>query len=113
MKRLILALACVLACLPAQAKVHTMQVTIGAAATPVIAANANLYCKWVVFQNNNASDTMRIGDSNTSSSQGIKLVAGASFYQGAVSAGAGTNLNGWYVQGTQNDVIDIVYDDGQ
>lgn len=110
MKKLILVLLLAFGSLAAEAKVVTLQVTIGAAKTAI--TTGDIHCKWVLFQNN-ASNTMRVGDTNVSATQGVKLVAGSSLFIPAISAGAQTNLNGWFVQGTQNDVIDVIYDDGQ
>lgn len=110
MKRFSLFLALALLPFTAQAKVHTLQVTIGASATQIV--SGDVYFKWVVFQNNSA-DNQRIGDANVSSTQGTLLVPGSSFYTAAPSSPGSGNLNGWYVSGTQNDKIDITYDDGQ
>lgn len=106
---------CLLVALELWAKPYTLNVTIGASATPVI-ANGNVYCKAVVFQNNTASDTEWIGDANVSSSgngQGIKLTAGASYYEGPWPSPSTVNLAGWYVAGTQNDVLNVTCDNGQ
>lgn len=103
---------CVGLALPAHAAIHTLQVTIGSGTTQMLPAG-EIYCRWIVFQNNTASDAMRIGDSNTTSSRGIKLAAGASFFAPPSGQGANERLSTWYVQGTQNDVIDVIYDDGQ
>lgn len=91
--------------------VRTLQVTIGASLTQVLPAG-EIVAKWVLFQNN-ATHTMRLGDSNTSSSRGIQLVAGASANPPGSAPVSITKLSGWYVSGTQNDVLDVIYDDGQ
>lgn len=110
MKKLLIAAILAFSGLCAHAKVVTMQVTIGAGVTSILPAG-NITCRWIVFQNN-AANTMRIGDSSITSSRGVKLLAGGSFYQG-YSGPAAFSLSGWYVQGTQNDVIDVIYEDGQ
>lgn len=114
MKKLFLALA-LIACLPGHAAVVTLQVTIGAANTKVIAVGAHQNCRWIVIQNN-AAHTIRIGDTNITSSRGILLASGSpggSFYIGPDESGSSRDLGGWYINGTQNDVVDIIYDDGQ
>lgn len=92
--------------------IQTLQVTIGAAPTRLIVVGASVACKWFTFQNN-AAHTMRLGDSNVSSSRGLALNAQGSFYTQSGSAPGSSNLASWFVQGTQNDVLDIIYDDGQ
>lgn len=87
--------------------VKTLQVTIGAATTQVSATS--IQAKQVLFQNN-AANAMRVGDSNTSSSRGAKLLPNSvgTLNAGFLAMGA-TDLSQWYVNGTQNDVLDIVY----
>lgn len=109
MKKLLLILA--ICTLSAQAKVRTLQVTLTASATPVI-ASGDVYFKWVVFQNN-ATHTIHIGDSLVSATRGIQLLAAGSYTQQPFSPPITGNLNGWFIFGTSGDVIDIVYDDGQ
>ena len=85
--------------------VLTLQVTIGAGVTRV--SSVPIYCKWVSFQNN-AAHAMHIGDGSISSSRGNQLLAGGGFFTPPLSiAGSATNLADWFVQGTQNDVLDI------
>lgn len=110
-KKFILAIALAIISSHAWAKVVTLQVTIGAGVTPVI-SSGNISCQWVAFQNNGATNAMRIGDASISSTRGIKLLAGGAFYQSPPTP-KNFNLAGWYVQGTQGDVIDIIYEDGQ
>lgn len=93
----------------ADAKVTSIQVTIGASATQV---SAILYCRWVVFQNN-ASHNIRIGDSTVTSSKGILLASGTpggSFTLQPDPQPEIINLSQWYVSGTQNDVVDVTCD---
>lgn len=111
MKKIIIAIALAIISNHAWAKVVTMQVTIGAGVTPIL-TSGNISCQWVAFQNNGATNAMRLGDANISATRGIKLLAGGAFYQ-APSTPRALNLQGWYVQGTQGDVIDIIYEDGQ
>lgn len=109
--KLIPVLLLLVVCSQAFATVRTLQVTLGSGATQITVGN--ITCKWVVFQNN-ASHSMRIGDSNVTSSRGLLLTASGSFFAPpAAPQGFTTNLNGWYVIGTSSDVIDIIYDDGQ
>lgn len=102
----------------AQAAVITLQVTIGAANTKVISAGAHQNCRWIVIQNN-AAHVIRIGDTNITSSRGILLNAGSggnaggSFFVGPDQGGSSRDLGSWYINGTQNDVVDVIYDDGQ
>lgn len=90
--------------------VHTLQVTIGAGVTQISATSLPVH--QVMFQNN-AAHAMRIGDSLTTSSRGGQLASGSP--GGSLNAGTfqyqQTNLNQWFVAGTQNDVIDIVFID--
>lgn len=98
-----------LALVPSQAAVQTVQVTIGASATQV--STTKLYCRWVAFQNNTAADSMRLGDSAVTTSRGVKLLPSGSFFiPPKDTPGEITNLNNWYVAGVQNDVLDVLCD---
>lgn len=97
-----------LAILPASAAVQTIQVTIGAGATQV--STVTLNCRWVVFQNNTTANSMHIGDSTVTSTKGINLPAGSSFFVPPMPGSTAVNLTSWYVQGTAADVIDISCD---
>ena len=108
MKKLFLPLLLLCSLVPAQAAVQTIQVTIGASATQVSASSLN--CKWVVFQDNTAADSMRIGDANVSTTRGVKLVAGASFFIPTKPEPGAINLQNFYVAGTNGDVLDVVCD---
>lgn len=102
-----LALLCLLVPRMADAKVQTIQVTIGASATQV--STVNLYCRWVVFQNN-AAASMRLGDSTVSSTKGILLAGGSpggSFTTPKKNDPEAVNLANWWVAGTQNQVLDV------
>jgi len=96
-------------CLPhmANAAPNTIQVTIGASATPISATN--LYCRSFVVQNN-AAHTIRVGDSTTTTSKGTQVAAGASASWLPVPNSTAYNLSQWYIAGTQNDVIDVTCD---
>ena len=59
------------------AELETFQVTIGAATTQVSATTVN--CTWVSIQNN-ATHTIRVGDSTVTSSKGIQLFVNGSFF---------------------------------
>lgn len=88
--------------------VTTLKVTIGAGLTQI--TTSSIFAKWVQFQNN-AAHVMRVGDANTSSTQGISLSVGGGFFAPPLSAaGAMTELSQWYVSGTAADVLDVIYD---
>jgi len=94
--------------------IKNLQVTIGASVTPILAAG-NIRARSVTFQDNDAH-AMAVGGSDSSvgtgaTAKGVQLVAGGSYYQGWSGPGQ-TNLHFWYVAGTQNDVLTVVYDDG-
>ena len=60
----------------------------------------------VTFQNN-GSNVMRLGDSSVTSTKGIKLSPAGSFTNALSLEYSGT-LNDWYVNGTANDILDIL-----
>lgn len=89
-----------------------LQVTLGAAATPLASAATStlgLYCSALVIQNNSAS-VMRIGDSTVSATRGILLAAGtpggSSTFQ--IPLERGTLLEQWFVFGTAATVVDVL-----
>jgi len=90
--------------------VHTLQVTIGAATTQV--STSSIPVQQVIFQNNQ-THTMRIGDNLASSTRGGLLASGAP--GGSLNVGALTfnkcDLQQFWVAGTQNDVLDVIYID--
>lgn len=96
-------------CVPhiANAAPNTIQVTIGASATPISATN--LYCQSFVVQNN-AAHVIRVGDSTTSTTKGTQVTVGSSVSWLPTSPAAAYNLAQWYIAGTQNDVIDVTCD---
>jgi len=109
MRKLLLLAAMACLALTADAKITTFQVTIGAAATQV--STTFVPCRWLLIQDN-AANTIHIGGSLVSSTRGIKLLAGGSFFippTDQPSVGA-NNLATFWLAGTQNDVIDVVCD---
>jgi hypothetical protein len=87
--------------------ITTLQVTISGK-TRISATKQ--YARWITFQNN-AAAVMRVGDVNTSSSQGISIASGGSNFTpplGDVSSLS--DLSQWYVVGTDTQVLDVVYD---
>jgi hypothetical protein len=89
--------------------VHTLQVTIGASTTQV--STSSIPCKEIYIQNN-AAHTIRVGDVNTSSTRGALISSGSpggSITTGAFGMQAATDLNQWYINGTNADVIDVIY----
>lgn len=89
--------------------VQNFQVTLGAASTPIL-ANGDILAKWVIFQNN-AAHSMRLGATVTSS-KGLLLNSGGAFNAIPTAPVAFTKLKYWNVIGTQNDVLDVIYEDG-
>lgn len=99
---------------PAQAQntfvpgVHTLQVTVGASTTQFTSSDTP--CLQVIVQNN-AAHSMRVGDSATSSSRGAVLNLGPG--GGSMNLGPyqfrQLNLNQMYVNGTNGDVLDVLY----
>jgi hypothetical protein len=65
--------------------------------------------QWVTFQNN-ASHSMRIGDSSVSATKGVLLAAGTP--GGSLTIAPGhqytTGLDEFYVEGTAGDVLDVM-----
>lgn len=103
---------------PAFATVRTLQVTLTSSNTPILSPGSHLQTRWFTIQNN-ATHSIRIGDSAITTTRGILLnpsatsLAGGSFYVGPDQAGSARDLGGWFINGTSGDVIDIIYDDGQ
>lgn len=88
--------------------INNIQVTIGSGVTQVSTSSVSV--KQVTFQNN-AAHSIRVGGVKTTSSLGT-LVSGGS-PGGATTLGDGitysSDLREWYIAGTQNDVIDVMY----
>ena len=68
-----------------------------------------------IYMQNNGSNIMTVGDSAITTSRGILLLNGVSRTSpgdannaGAFTGGA-TDLNEWYVLGTQGDTLDVLY----
>jgi len=83
MKRFLIALLLAVS-VAANAQPKIIQVTVGASTTRL--STVLVSCRWIVIQNN-AANTMHIGDATASSTAGIKLLATGSFYQGPLPAG--------------------------
>lgn len=84
---------------------RTIQVTLGATATQV--TTGQIYSPFVIIQNN-ASHSIRVGDNTVTSSKGINVSA-----SGSITIQRSDNrilLKSYYIFGTQNDVIDILYE---
>lgn len=89
--------------------VHTLQVTIGASTTQV--STTSVPVKQLFIQNN-AAHTIRVGDSLVTSSRGALISSGSpggSITSGAFGIQAATDLNQWWINGTNGDVIDVIY----
>lgn len=90
--------------------IHTLQVTIGASTTQVATGNGP-YGRQVFFQNN-AAHTMRIGDIKTSATRGVLLASGSPGGSWTIGPSADRiDLSTFYVNGTQNDVLDVTWID--
>lgn len=102
---LLIASAILLASNPPSVK--SLQVTIGASTTQV--TTTNTFCKQIFLQNN-ATHTMRVGDSTTSSTKGVLLASGSPGGSITVTSSAaqstGIDLSDWWVNGTNGDVLD-------
>jgi hypothetical protein len=89
--------------------VHTLQVTIGASTTQV--STTSIPIKQLFIQNN-AAHTIRVGDSNTTSSRGALISSGSpggSITSGSFGIQQATDLQQWFINGTNGDVIDVIY----
>ena len=92
--------------------IKNLAVTIGATVTPFI-ASGSIRVNWMTFCNN-SSHAMAWGGPDTavgSPGVGQPLPIASTNYQGREYIGQ-TNLAYWYVAGTQNDVLNVTYDDG-
>lgn len=87
----------------------SFQVTIGASATQV--TTLDLKARQIIFQKTSAN-ACRVGDKLVSSTRGLSLVASGAAGS-MVSFGpfpdACLNLRDYWVQGTQNDIVDVMY----
>ena len=84
------------------------QITLGAGRTQLSALNIRF--AQLVIQNN-ASHSIRVGDNTVTSSTGILIspgTPGGSF--GSTLSIARGQLSQYYIIGTQNDVIDFLYE---
>lgn len=80
------------------------QVTVGAATT--VCSSTSIPARQVVISNN-GGHSIRVGDSTTSSTKGILIATATNYTLGQMDAYT-LNLNQLYINGTQNDVIDVV-----
>jgi hypothetical protein len=92
---------------------NLLQTTLGSAATqlaPPANATSQVLCRQVIIQNN-ATHTMRLGDSSVTSSKGIYLAVGPG--GGSFNTGPSTVYNSYlsdfWVVGTSGDTVDIFY----
>jgi hypothetical protein len=89
----------------------SLQVTIGAG-TNTQFTTSDIPVRQIIVQNN-AAHNARIGDVNTTTSRGALLASGSP--GGSINLGPfydnPENLKEWFVAGTQNDVIDIIFTD--
>ena len=87
-----------------------LQVTIGAAATQF--TTGDFPVRQLIVQNN-ATHSMRIGDYSVSATKGALLASGSP--GGSINMGpfydSPENLKEWWVAGTQNDLVDILFTD--
>lgn len=85
-----------------------LQVTLGTGATRLTSTVTPAFD--IQFQNN-ATHTMRVGDSTVTSSRGILLPAGpagGTLYLGPYRA-YNINIADFWAVGTQGDVLDVIY----
>lgn len=68
----------------------------------------NVYAQQLIFQNQSASNTMAIGDTTTTNSNGLQLGPSGSANFGAF-INYGTYLSDWWVVGTAGDVLFVLY----
>ena len=88
--------------------INNIQITIGAGVTQV--ATTSITVKQLSFQNNGGHN-IRVGGHMVTSSLGMLIATGTP--GGALTFGDGvtvsSNLREWYIAGTQNDVIEVMY----
>lgn len=87
---------------------HLLQVSITGTNTPQQLTTTNTKAYQIVFQNNDAHD-MRIGDSTVTSTKGIVLVAGGGAGNSETRVLQDTDLSDWWVNGTADEKLDILY----
>jgi len=94
------------------ASFHTAQITIGAGTNTQFSPGGTPFASEVSVQNN-AAHTIRVGDKNTSATQGALLASGAP--GGSVTFGPydypAIDLSTLFVAGTQGDVVDVIWVD--
>jgi hypothetical protein len=89
------------------------QITLGASATPLIAAGLPpKYASWLVVQDN-AGAALRMGGSTVSATSGVAISTGGGSVTGQFNFPRGCCLNNVYLAGTAGNVIDICYEDSE
>ena len=88
-----------------------LAVTIGAGATQF--SKASIRCNWATICNNSGHIMAWGGPDTAVGSPGVgqPLPISSTNYQSRAYIGQ-TNLAYWYVAGTQNEVLNVTYDDG-
>lgn len=98
---------------------QTIQVTLLATATPIVAPSATqtstqarIAFQVLTFQNNSAH-VCRVGDASVSATKGIALAAGSTTTQPPYTIAPhleyAADLSEFYIFGTAGDVIDVMY----
>ena len=90
--------------------VRLIQVTLGSGATQITTLQINAS---VLAIQNNAAHVCRAGDNTVSATKGIALAAGSTTTQPPFIIARSDNrilLKEYYLFGTQNDVIDVLYE---
>lgn len=95
-----------------------LQVTLLAGATQIVAnqdfpgGGAQIYCSYLVIQNNSAAN-LRVGDNTVTATRGLLLTPGGSSNTATINPPRGTRLSDWWLFGTVGDVVDILYEVSQ
>ena len=88
----------------------SFQLTLGAAATPLIAAGLpTKYASWLVVQDT-AGHAVNMGGPTVTSTTGIALSVGGGSVTGTFNFPRGACLNNIFLFGTAADVINITYE---
>ena len=92
---------------------RTIQVTLGAGATP-ITTNPNLYASVLIVQNN-AAAVVRLGDSSVSATKGIAMANGSPGGSTTLTFAfpRGAHLSEYFLFGTAAQVIDVLYESAE
>ena len=88
-----------------------LQVTTGAAATPIYSGSRNFYASFLIIQNNSAG-SIRFGGPTVTSSRGILIANGTPPGSATMQFNfpRGACLNNLFIFGTAGLVIDVVYE---